>query len=149
MPTRAPSPASPPPVPAFPTLPAHPGYDPCGYPDGYVPPQPNGYAPHTPSSAFRQDAGDGGAGIKDVLYTDDAMIKSSDRIRRRCFNCTTTDTSTWRRSNLSPGKLLCNKCGIFERTHSHPRPVLEYQAGRSLAVGQEVRLDFLEKSIWN
>ncbi|CAA7269858.1 unnamed protein product [Cyclocybe aegerita] len=42
--------------------------------------------------------------------------------RRRCFNCCTTDTSTWRRSNLSPGKVLCNKCGLFERTHSRPRP---------------------------
>ncbi|KAF8664859.1 hypothetical protein AX14_006691, partial [Amanita brunnescens Koide BX004] len=40
----------------------------------------------------------------------------------RCFNCCTTDTSTWRRSNLSPGKVLCNKCGLFERTHSRPRP---------------------------
>ncbi|KAG2011100.1 hypothetical protein CC2G_011251 [Coprinopsis cinerea AmutBmut pab1-1] len=25
-------------------------------------------------------------------------------------------------SNLSPGKVLCNKCGLFERTHSRPRP---------------------------
>ncbi|KAF9075652.1 hypothetical protein BDP27DRAFT_1043304 [Rhodocollybia butyracea] len=56
-----------------------------------------------------------------VAYTDDAATKLSDRVRRRCFNCCTTDTSTWRRSNLSPGK-LCNKCGLFERTHSRPRP---------------------------
>jgi len=57
-----------------------------------------------------------------VAYTDDAATKLSDRVRRRCFNCCTTDTSTWRRSNLSPGKVLCNKCGLFERTHSRPRP---------------------------
>lgn len=56
------------------------------------------------------------------IYTDDANTKLSERVRRRCFNCCTTDTSTWRRSNLSPGKVLCNKCGLFERTHSRPRP---------------------------
>ncbi|KAF5360230.1 hypothetical protein D9757_012895 [Collybiopsis confluens] len=57
-----------------------------------------------------------------VVYTEDAATKLSDRVRRRCFNCCTTDTSTWRRSNLSPGKVLCNKCGLFERTHSRSRP---------------------------
>ncbi|KDQ27209.1 hypothetical protein PLEOSDRAFT_168592 [Pleurotus ostreatus PC15] len=57
-----------------------------------------------------------------IIHTDDAATKLSDRVRRRCFNCCTTDTSTWRRSNLSPGKVLCNKCGLFERTHSKPRP---------------------------
>ncbi|KAJ7598132.1 hypothetical protein C8J56DRAFT_769335 [Mycena floridula] len=56
------------------------------------------------------------------MYTEDAATKLSDRVRRRCFNCCTTDTSTWRRSNLNPGKVLCNKCGLFERTHSRPRP---------------------------
>ncbi|KAG6888937.1 hypothetical protein C0992_007050 [Termitomyces sp. T32_za158] len=56
------------------------------------------------------------------VFTDDAATKLSERVRRRCFNCCTTDTSTWRRSNLSPGKVLCNKCGLFERTHSRPRP---------------------------
>jgi hypothetical protein len=57
-----------------------------------------------------------------IIHTDDATTKLSERVRRRCFNCCTTDTSTWRRSNLSPGKVLCNKCGLFERTHSRPRP---------------------------
>ncbi|KAJ6553338.1 hypothetical protein B0H19DRAFT_1030300 [Mycena capillaripes] len=66
--------------------------------------------------------GAGGAGVIQVVHTDDAATKLSDRVRRRCFNCCTTDTSTWRRSNLSPGKVLCNKCGLFERTHSRPRP---------------------------
>ncbi|KAJ7911643.1 hypothetical protein B0H13DRAFT_1614350, partial [Mycena leptocephala] len=66
--------------------------------------------------------GGGGAGVIQVVHTDDAATKLSDRVRRRCFNCCTTDTSTWRRSNLSPGKVLCNKCGLFERTHSRPRP---------------------------
>ncbi|KAG7086229.1 hypothetical protein E1B28_002199 [Marasmius oreades] len=58
----------------------------------------------------------------EVVYTEDAATKLSDRVRRRCYNCYTTDTSTWRRSNLNPGKVLCNKCGLFERTHSRPRP---------------------------
>ncbi|KAK7683288.1 hypothetical protein QCA50_013550 [Cerrena zonata] len=57
-----------------------------------------------------------------VIHTDDASTKLSDRVRRKCFNCRTTDTSTWRRSSLTPGKVLCNKCGLFERTHSRPRP---------------------------
>ncbi|KAJ7182180.1 hypothetical protein C8R43DRAFT_822187, partial [Mycena crocata] len=55
-------------------------------------------------------------------HTDDASIKPSDVLRRRCFNCCTTETSTWRSSKISAGKLLCNKCGIFERTHSRSRP---------------------------
>lgn len=41
-----------------------------------------------------------------IIHTDDAATKLSDRVRRRCFNCCTTDTSTWRRSNLSPGKVV-------------------------------------------
>ncbi|KAI0248966.1 hypothetical protein BJV78DRAFT_1231194, partial [Lactifluus subvellereus] len=57
-----------------------------------------------------------------AIYTDDATTKLNDRIRRRCFNCATTDTSTWRRSSLNPGKVLCNKCGLFERTHNRARP---------------------------
>ncbi|KAI0701416.1 hypothetical protein C8T65DRAFT_536075, partial [Cerioporus squamosus] len=57
-----------------------------------------------------------------IIHTDDASTKLSDRVRRKCYNCRTTDTSTWRRSSLTPGKVLCNKCGLFERTHSRPRP---------------------------
>lgn len=76
-----------------------------------------------------------------VIHTDDAATKLSDRVRRKCYNCRTTDTSTWRRSSLTPGKVvspllgyvpvtwshfscfqLCNKCGLYERTHSKSRP---------------------------
>lgn len=57
-----------------------------------------------------------------VLFTDDAKMKLSDRIRRQCFNCRTTATKAWRRSVLNPGKMVCNKCGLFERTHAVPRP---------------------------
>lgn len=41
-----------------------------------------------------------------IVHTSDANTKLTDGIRRRCFNCCTTDTSTWRRSNLSPGKVV-------------------------------------------
>ncbi|KAJ7729173.1 hypothetical protein B0H16DRAFT_1428324, partial [Mycena metata] len=77
-------------------------------------------APSVSSSGGTPDPS--GAGLA-IVHTDDAATNLSDRVRRRCFNCcTTTDTITWRRSNLSPGKVLCNKCGLFERAHSRPRP---------------------------
>lgn len=41
-----------------------------------------------------------------TIYTDDARMKLGDRIRRKCFNCRATETKTWRRSKLSPGKLV-------------------------------------------
>jgi hypothetical protein len=80
-----------------------------------------------------------GPGGDNISYTDEANTKITNRLRRRCFNCKATETSTWRRSVLSPGKLvgfqgyltervhliqsqLCNKCGLFERTHAIPRP---------------------------
>ncbi|KAJ7729574.1 hypothetical protein B0H16DRAFT_1275560, partial [Mycena metata] len=44
----------------------------------------------------------------------------SDRVRRRRFNCCTTETRTWRRSNLTPGKVHTLLCSLFERTHSRP-----------------------------
>ncbi|TFY74240.1 hypothetical protein EWM64_g9772 [Hericium alpestre] len=53
-----------------------------------------------------------------VMYTDDASMKLSDRVRRRCFNCCTTDTSTWRRSSLNPGKVV----SISPSPHHHPVP---------------------------
>ncbi|KAH9972140.1 hypothetical protein BGW80DRAFT_1121202, partial [Lactifluus volemus] len=60
----------------------------------------------------------------EVIYTDDALVMAGHGygVHRRCFNCKAHETTTWRRSKLSPGKLLCNKCGLFERTHSVPRP---------------------------
>ncbi|KAJ7169197.1 hypothetical protein C8R43DRAFT_120357 [Mycena crocata] len=57
------------------------------------------------------------------IYTDDASAKPSDWVRRRCFNCSSTQNSTtWRRSQLSTGRILCNRCGLFERTHFRARP---------------------------
>ncbi|KAF7303534.1 Gata transcription factor [Mycena indigotica] len=94
-----------------PLPPPQPGYLPYGIPiPGYphAPPQP-------PSSAPVQSGA--------ITLTDDADTKLSHQVKRRCFNCVTTDTSTWRRSQINPGKVLCNKCGLFERTHSRSRPM--------------------------
>ncbi|KAI6003589.1 hypothetical protein EDD15DRAFT_2384777 [Pisolithus albus] len=55
-------------------------------------------------------------------HTDDAASKETQYLRRRCFNCHTTEPPSWRRSTLNPGKIVCNKCGLYERTHLRPRP---------------------------
>lgn len=41
-----------------------------------------------------------------TIYTDDAMIKPGNGIRRRCSNCRATETRTWRRSTLNLEKLV-------------------------------------------
>ena len=43
----------------------------------------------------------------EVVFTDDARRKLSEGVHRWCFNCRATETNTWRRSSLSPGKLVC------------------------------------------
>ncbi|KAH9967569.1 hypothetical protein BC827DRAFT_1089877, partial [Russula dissimulans] len=58
----------------------------------------------------------------EIIYTDDASMKLGNGVRRRCFNCGATETTTWRRSTISYGKLLCNRCGLYERTHFMARP---------------------------
>ncbi|KAF9480382.1 hypothetical protein BDN70DRAFT_616033 [Pholiota conissans] len=90
---------------------------PAHFPLQQVPPQ-----MHDAYGRQQYPSATGGPPPVTIVHTDDASTKLTDGIRRRCFNCCTTDTSTWRRSNLSPGKVLCNKCGLFERTHSRPRP---------------------------
>ncbi|KAJ7734416.1 hypothetical protein B0H16DRAFT_1225350, partial [Mycena metata] len=66
----------------------------------------------------------GGGGVA-VVHKDNAATKLSDRVRRWCFN-----VSGQFDSNISPPKThpslrcLCNKCGLFERMHSRPRPEL-------------------------
>ena len=54
----------------------------------------------------------GGQQHINAIYTDDATTKLNDRVRRRCFNCCTTDTSTWRRSSLNPGKVVSKYTAI-------------------------------------
>ncbi|EJD53677.1 hypothetical protein AURDEDRAFT_110463 [Auricularia subglabra TFB-10046 SS5] len=62
------------------------------------------------------------AGAIPIMHTDDAASKETQYLRRRCFNCHTTEPPSWRRSTLNPGKIVCNKCGLYERTHLRPRP---------------------------
>lgn len=57
-----------------------------------------------------------------VMHTDDAASKETQYLRRKCFNCENTEPLSWRRSTLNPGKIVCNKCGLYERTHNKPRP---------------------------
>ncbi|KAI0306136.1 hypothetical protein B0F90DRAFT_966586 [Multifurca ochricompacta] len=45
-------------------------------------------------------------GTYEVLYTDNATTKLGHGIRRKCFNCRETETTSWRRSMLSRGKLV-------------------------------------------
>ncbi|KAF9498723.1 hypothetical protein BDN71DRAFT_1531101 [Pleurotus eryngii] len=71
-------------------------------------PPPLSYLPHSSMS---------------VQHTDDAASKETQYLRRRCFNCHTTEPPSWRRSTLNPGKIVCNKCGLYERTHLRPRPL--------------------------
>ncbi|KAJ7755865.1 hypothetical protein B0H16DRAFT_1417505 [Mycena metata] len=58
-----------------------------------------------------------------VQHTDDAASKETQYLRRRCYNCHTTEPPSWRRSTLNPGKIVCNKCGLYERTHLRARPL--------------------------
>jgi len=60
--------------------------------------------------------------VMTVMHTDDAASKETQYLRRRCFNCHQTEPPSWRRSTLNPGKIVCNKCGLYERTHLRARP---------------------------
>lgn len=73
-----------------------------------------------------------------VQHTDDAASKETQYLRRRCFNCHTTEPPSWRRSTLNPGKIVCNKCGLYERTHLRPRPLRfdELRAGNKARKAQ-------------
>ncbi|KAI0322500.1 hypothetical protein OF83DRAFT_1161189 [Amylostereum chailletii] len=66
-----------------------------------------------------------------VQHTDDAASKETQYLRRRCFNCSQTEPPSWRRSTLNPGKIVCNKCGLYERTHLRPRPLLSVASSGS------------------
>ncbi|WVW83625.1 hypothetical protein I302_105646 [Kwoniella bestiolae CBS 10118] len=68
------------------------------------------------------DSGDELSGDGTVTYTTDAEVKQTPELKRMCYNCTNKSPPSWRKSLLHPGKILCNKCGIFERTHHKPRP---------------------------
>ncbi|KAF8186220.1 hypothetical protein K438DRAFT_1596680 [Mycena galopus ATCC 62051] len=59
----------------------------------------------------------GASGVIEVVHTDEAATMLSDRVWRRCFNCRTTENKTWRRSILSPGKVVSR----VKRNHTRPR----------------------------
>ncbi|KAJ7205895.1 hypothetical protein C8J57DRAFT_1040845, partial [Mycena rebaudengoi] len=44
-------------------------------------------------------------------------------LHHRCFNCHTTEPPSRRRSTLNLGKIMCNKYGLYERTHLRARPL--------------------------
>ncbi|KAH7914444.1 hypothetical protein BJ138DRAFT_1110631 [Hygrophoropsis aurantiaca] len=75
--------------------------------------------PHHPAYLSSPNA----PGSVPIQHTDDAASKETQYLRRRCFNCHTTEPPSWRRSTLNPGKIVCNKCGLYERTHLRPRPL--------------------------
>ncbi|KAK4683474.1 hypothetical protein P7C73_g6782, partial [Tremellales sp. Uapishka_1] len=56
------------------------------------------------------------------VFVTDSETKQTLEIRRMCYNCSAKEPPSWRRSILNAGKILCNKCGIFEKTHKIPRP---------------------------
>ncbi|KIJ48065.1 hypothetical protein M422DRAFT_248231 [Sphaerobolus stellatus SS14] len=88
-------------------------------------PHPSPRSPHSPSGLLTSLNGHHQAAPsspKTIVYTDDATTKLGSYIRRRCFNCHTPDSAAWRRSSMHPGKVLCNKCGLYERTHQKDRP---------------------------
>lgn len=67
--------------------------------------------------------------INGLLFTDAADAKTTDKLKRMCFTCRGIDPPSWRRSTLYMEKILCNRCGIFERAHGKPRPTDPAQLG--------------------
>ncbi|KAK1924489.1 hypothetical protein DB88DRAFT_289661 [Papiliotrema laurentii] len=57
-----------------------------------------------------------------ITYTTDAEVKQTPELKRMCYNCGSKSPPSWRKSVLNDGRILCNKCGIFERTHRRARP---------------------------
>ena len=59
-----------------------------------------------------------------VMFTVTPMPENSSSSMARsitsCSNCSTTATSTWRKSK--EGRPLCNACGLYLRVHGHSRP---------------------------
>ena len=74
-------------------------------------------APHTPAPPIPAPL------HTEIEYTDDANVRSSERVHRQCFNCRRTDTTSWRRSKLTIGKAVCKACGEYEDRHERARPM--------------------------
>ncbi|KAG8883590.1 hypothetical protein FRB97_006284 [Tulasnella sp. 331] len=74
------------------------------------------------TSAGFNSVGYDGAQAMAVTYTDNSGEKETPHLRRKCFNCSCTEPPSWRRSTMTPGKIVCNRCGLYERTHNRARP---------------------------
>ena len=113
--------------PADPAVQLPPGYPPNAHyapPVGYVSSRP-GYMPSPSVVSPSQPTY--------IVHTDDAATKLNDRVRRKCYNCRTTDTSTWRRSSLTPGKVVRSSpyayaVLVYSHTHSSATSVVSLSA---------------------
>ncbi|CAK5266867.1 unnamed protein product [Mycena citricolor] len=67
----------------------------------------------------------------DLRHLSDDSCSRGPSVTRCCANCATIGPcKAWRKSVLHIGKILCNKCGLYERKHKSPRPVdLEHHKG--------------------
>ena len=63
-----------------------------------------------------------------VQYTDNSASKETSFVRRRCHNCFITEPPSWRHSPLHPNKIVCNRCGLYEKTHARARPYHPYHS---------------------
>ncbi|KZO97556.1 hypothetical protein CALVIDRAFT_526692 [Calocera viscosa TUFC12733] len=57
-----------------------------------------------------------------IQYTDNATDKETSWLKRQCHVCGATSPPGWRKSVLKVGKIVCNACGLYEKTHHRPRP---------------------------
>ncbi|CAG2114120.1 unnamed protein product [Medioppia subpectinata] len=56
--------------------------------------------------------------VPDIIY---ATLTQSRRSGLSCSNCSTTNTSLWRRNGL--GEPVCNACGLYYKLHNVNRPI--------------------------
>ncbi|KAI8987231.1 hypothetical protein BDF20DRAFT_848950 [Mycotypha africana] len=56
--------------------------------------------------------------------------------KKRCFNCHSTNAPSWRRSisEKSKGSLLCNACGLYEKTQGTNRKLVTHPDGLTKVV---------------
>jgi len=70
-------------------------------------PQPDHYFRPVSPIAYSPPAVPSGA--TQITHTDDAASKETQYLRRRCFNCRTTEPPSWRRSTLNLGKIVSSR----------------------------------------